>query len=551
MRARSRAMVAATFTSVALLASACGGGGSTPDPQAPGSGGSAGGGGGEITVNGCTPENPLVPGNTSEVCGGNVLDVFVSKLVHYNADTAAPELDIAEAIETEDNQNFTVSLKQGYMFHDGTEVKAANFVDAWNYTAAAENGQTGSYFYSAIEGYAATQCGDEGDCEATPAETNELSGLAVVDDYTFTIKTTEKVSNLPVRLGYTAFAPLPDAFFDDQDAYEAKPIGAGPFQVESISSTDMVLTKFADYSGEFPASADRLTFRIYEDLGAAYNDVVAGNLDVIDSIPPDQLVGDLYQTDLQDRWAQKETGSMRWITFSPADEQLKDNTDLKKALSMAVDRQAIADTLFSGSATPATGWVSPVVDGYKADQCGEACVFDVAKAKALYEQAGGYEGTLTYSSNTKESPINQQVGEAICNQISNNLGVECTFNPVIDFATYNTGIDEDEYKGMLRAGWQMDYPSIENFLTPIHAKGADSNWADYDSPEFEELLTQAAAAEGEEANTLYQQAESKLAEDFPVAPLLYGKTQMGWSDRVDNVKITAFGTPDLASITVK
>lgn len=541
MRARSRAMVAASFTSIALFATACGGGGSNTEPQAPGDGG------GEITAYGCTPENPLVPGATSEVCGGDVLDVFTSKLIAYNVDTGAPEMDIAESIESEDNQNFTVSLKQGYMFHDGTEVKAKNFVDAWNYTALCTNGLAGSYFFKAIEGAEEVGVGAD-ECKAS-AET--LSGLKVVDDYTFTIKTTDKVSNLPVRLGYTAFAPLPDSFFDDPEAFEDAPIGAGPYKVDSISSTETVLSKFADYKGPTPAGADKLTFVIYEDLSAAYNDVLAGNLDVINNIPPDQLIGNAYQAELGDRWSQEPTSSMRYITFSPQDEQLKDNPELRKSLSMAIDRQAIADTVLSGTAVPASGWVSPVVDGYKEGACGEACTFDAAKAKAMYEQAGGYEGTLTYSSNTKENPLNQQLGEAVCNQLSNNLGVDCRFNPVVDFATYNKGIDAGEYKGMLRSGWQMDYPSIENFLTPLHAKGADSNWAKHDNPAFEDLLNQAAAAEGEEANALYQQAEALLAEDFPTAPLLSNTAQIGWSERVNEVKITPFGTPDLVSVTVK
>ena len=79
-----------------------------------------------------------------------------------------------------------------------------------------------------------------------------MTGLKVVDDYTFTIKTTEKVSNLPVRLGYSAFAPLPDVFFDDPKAFGDKPIGAGPFKVDAwTKDQSIVLSKFADYSGEF------------------------------------------------------------------------------------------------------------------------------------------------------------------------------------------------------------------------------------------------------------------------------------------------------------
>lgn len=114
MRARTRLLAGAAVTSLALLATACGGGSSSPD--AGNSAGTTGGGGGQITVNGCTPKAPLIAGNTSETCGGNIVDAFTAKLVHYNSDTAAPEMDLAESIDTSDNQNFTVKLKSGLTF---------------------------------------------------------------------------------------------------------------------------------------------------------------------------------------------------------------------------------------------------------------------------------------------------------------------------------------------------------------------------------------------------------------------------------------------------
>jgi oligopeptide transport system substrate-binding protein len=130
-------MALAAVTSIALVATACGGGGTASEPEASQPAGQAGG---EIAIRSCTPQNPLIPANTNEQCGGNQLDAILAKLVHYNSETAAPELDIAESIDTKDNQNFTVKLKQGYKFQDGTEVKAKNFVDAWNWDAYGQNG---------------------------------------------------------------------------------------------------------------------------------------------------------------------------------------------------------------------------------------------------------------------------------------------------------------------------------------------------------------------------------------------------------------------------
>jgi len=543
-------MIVSAIAPLALVAAACGGGGGNTSPGTEQSGGAAGG---EITVAGCTPKTALVPGNTSEACGGDMISAMSAGLVHYNTDNAAPEMDIAQSIDTSDNKLFTVKLKP-YKFQDGTDVKAKSFVDAWNYTAYGPNGQAGSYFFAPIAGYADTQCPDA-DCKSKP-KAEKLSGLKVVDDTTFTIQTSEPVSNLPVRLGYSAFAPLPASFFTDEKAFEAKPIGAGPFKVDSVSNTEYVMSKFADYSGTNKANADKLTFRIYQAPSAAYADAVAGSLDYIDdsNIPQDQFIGDAYKSDFPDRTSQREAGRISWINFSPNDPQLKDNLALRKAISRAIDRDLIAKQIFNGTVTPATGWVSPVVDGYKAGACGDSCTFDAAAAKAAFTAAGGYKGTLTMTYNA-DSP-NKAWSEAVCNSIKNTLGIECTAVPTVDFATYQKKIQANELKGIFRSSWQMDYPSIENFLTPIYAKGAiangGSNWSHYNNPAFEKLTAQAAAAKtADEANSFYQQAEALLGQDMPTAPLWYPKTTSAWSDKVTDVKVNAFGVLDFAAIKVK
>jgi len=548
---RTVAMVAG-ISSVALLAAACGGDSGSDDPSSS----AAGKTGGAVTVRGCNPQNPLVPGNTNETCGGNVLDAISSKLVHYNPETAAPENDIADKIETADNQNFTVTLKKGYKFQDGTEVKAKNFVDAWNWVAAGENAALGSYFFDPIEGYAETQCTGSGDdpcAGAGKAKTNKLSGLAVKDDYTFTIKTKEKVSNLPVRLGYTAFAPVPDSFFNDPKAFGEKPIGAGPFKFDSwTKNTEIKISKFADYSGKFGGKLDSITFKIYQDDDAAYNDVIANQLDVIDTIPSSALIDDKYKTDLPDRNLSKAVGVIQAINFPPAktDPNYSD-VKLRQAISMAIDRPTIVKQIFNGTREPATGWVSPVVDGYKANACGESCVFDPAKAKAKLDEAGGFKGgKMTISYNADAS--HKAWVEATCNSIKTSLGVDCVATPVVDFATFRSQITDRKMKGMFRAGWQMDYPSIENFLAPLYGTGAGSNDSDYSSAQFDQLLKEAAAAkDGAAANAKYQEAEGVLASDMAAIPMWYTAVQFGWSNKVTGVKVTAFGTIDFSTLALK
>ncbi|MCL2316255.1 MAG: ABC transporter substrate-binding protein, partial [Actinomycetia bacterium] len=113
-------------------------------------------------------------------------------------------------------------------------------------------------------------------------------------------------------------------------------------------------------------------------------------------------------------------------------------------------------------------------------------------------------------------------------------------------------INDRALKGMYRGGWQMDYPSIENFLAPIYATGASSNDTDYSSATFDGLLKQAAAAtDPATANGLYQQAEAQLNIDFPTMPLWYQQSQFIYSTKIKSVKMTPFSTFDFSSIVLK
>ena len=224
-----------------------------------------------------------------------------------------------------------------------------------------------------IEGFGDLQCAGTANpddpCEGYTPKAKELSGLKVVDDHTFTIKTTEKVSNLPVRLGYSAFAPLPDKFFADPKAFGDAPIGAGPYKLDSSTKEQsIVLSKFADYSGDSAGNLDKVTFKIYADSDAAYNDIIANNLDVTDEIPASALIDDKYKSDLPDRNAQKEAGTISHdhLAAGKVDPNFAD-PKIRQAISMAIDRETIIKQIFNGTRVPATGWVSPVVDGYKAE----------------------------------------------------------------------------------------------------------------------------------------------------------------------------------------
>lgn len=553
MQIKTRAALVAGLSATALLA-ACGGGGQTGGG---GGEGTAGGGatGGEIIARGCQPQNPLIGGDTGESCGHDIVELFTSTLFKYDPATGEPKHDIAESVESSDNEAFTVKIKPGYKFQDGTDVTAKSFVDAWNYTAYGPNAQYLSYFMEPIVGYDDVVSEDpDGDGPKTgPApKAKTMSGLKVVDDTTFTIQTKEPVSNLPVRLGYTAFAPQPETFFDNPEEFAKKPVGAGPYQVESYDQgRQAVLTKFADYAGDFGGNVDKITFRIYQDTEAAYNDLLAGNLDVIDDIPSSALVEKKYQSDLPSRFEQKAYPAIQTVTFAP-DKVSPDyaNPKIRQAISMAIDRQKIIDDQYDGARQPADGWAAPGVEGFKAGACGGFCTYNPDKAKQLLKEAGGFKGKLTISYNA-DSPHKAWV-TATCNSIRGALGVDCVATPVTDFATFRDQIGAGKMKGMFRSGWIADYPHIENFLTPVFTKSGSSNDNNYNNPEFEKALVDAGTAQGDASLEKYQEAEQMLAQDMPAIPMWYYTATIGWSEKVQNVKINvASGRPDLLAVSVK
>ena len=134
---------------LALTLGACGGSSDS------GSGGSGDGSGSYVTVNGAEPQNPLVPANTNETGGGNVIDAMFTGLVTYNQETAAPENAVATSITSDDQQNWDITIRDDWTFQDGTPVTAQSFVDAWNWAAYGPNAALNSYFFEPIEGFEA------------------------------------------------------------------------------------------------------------------------------------------------------------------------------------------------------------------------------------------------------------------------------------------------------------------------------------------------------------------------------------------------------------
>ncbi|MDI3423523.1 peptide ABC transporter substrate-binding protein [Streptomyces luteolus] len=539
MRGATHAKWAVCAVSVALAATACGGGSTVAE------------GAGIVRSSWGDPQNPIEPANTNEVQGGKVLDLLFRGLKRYDPKTGEAENMVAEKIDTTDQQNFTVTLKTGLTFSNGEKVTAKSFVDAWNYGAHIDNKQNNSPFFANIQGY------DDVHPASGNAKAKTMSGLVVKDERTFTVKLKEKFSTWPETLGYQAFSPLPQAFFKDHDAWLKKPVGNGPYTVESYTKgSSMKLRAWDGYKGPDKAQNGGVDLVVYTDNNTAYTDLMAGNLDLVDDVPAKQLKN--VKSDLGDRYINQPALIIQTVVFPMYDKRWNKPgmEKVRKGLSMAINRDEITKQIYQETRTPATDWTSPALHdkgGYEEGLCGDACTYNPEQAKKLIDEGGGLPGGKVQLTSNVDTGSHRDWMDAVCNSINNALGkgAVCTVNPVGTFADFKNQIAGFKMTGPFRSGWQADYPLIQNFLQPLYATGGSSNYGKFENKEFDGLIAEAnRESDPAAAVAKFQEAEKILAEQMPAIPLWYQNGSAGYSDLISDVQLNQFSVPVYDQIKV-
>ncbi len=539
MRTLSASLVplAVAMLTVASLAG-CGGGVLSPDL---------------VVVNGGEPPNPLIPTGTNDSQGGRILDRLFAGLMSYDA-AGHPSFEVAQSIDTVDNVNYRVVLKPGWTFTDGSPVTAHSFVDAWNYGALSTNAQLQQSFFSPIDGFDAV-AGLTGDGKPTAAT---MSGLRVVNDLEFNVRLKAPTIDFTLRLGHSAFYPLPEAAFRDMGAFGQRPIGNGPYQLAEgpdglawEHNVRIDLRPNPAYHGNRKPHNKGLRFEFYANLDTAYADLLSGNLDVLDTVPPSALP--VYKRDLGDKVTsgaaainQSLDTPLRLPHFGGEEGRLR-----RLALSAAVNRPQISRQIFVDTRSPARDFTARSLPGFDPDIIGsDALDFNPERARQLWAQAdaiSAWSGRYAIAYNADAG--HQDWVDAVANSIKNVLGIDAAGAPQPTFASFRTQITSRTIATAFRAGWQGDYPSMIEFLAPLFATGAGSNDVGYSSHEFDAALATAEAApDMAQATKLSNDAQRILFHDMPVVPLWNYISVVGWSAEVSHVTVTWNGLPDYENI---
>jgi len=484
-----------------------------------------------ITTNGNEPQNPLIPSNTTEVGGGKIIDSIFAGLISYDAKGASVN-DVADSISSDDNQNWDVTIREGLTFTDGTDVTAESFTKAWNWAAQLSNAQGGSYFFDDIEGFSYDADSD--------------LALEVVSPTEFTVQLSAPEADWPLRLGYSAFAPLPEAFYDDTAAFGENPIGNGPYKLDGegawTHNQDIKLVTNEDYDGPRAPKNGGLTIKFYTTQDAAYADAQSGNLDILDAVPDSAFSS--YKDDFPDSNVNQPAAIFQSITIPQYLEHFDGSTDegklRRQAISLAINREDITKVIFQDTRTPAKDFTSPVIDGYSEDLEGsDVLEYNKSEAKKLWDEADAISpyGDTTFSIGYNADGGHQAWVDAASNSIADTLGIKAQGKSYPDFKGLLDEEENDAMTGAFRSGWQADYPSLYNFLAPLYQTGAGSNYGRYSSDQFDTLIKDGSQATSvDDANDKFQQAQEVLLEDLPVIPLWYSNVTGVYADTVSNVE---------------
>jgi ABC-type oligopeptide transport system substrate-binding subunit len=471
-----------------------------------------------------------------------VMSLF-APLVSLDNDNAITYVQ-AESVESDDATNWTITLRPDWTFQNGEPVTAQTYVDAWNYTAYGPNAWENSGQLASIVGYTDLNPADG----STPA-VDTMSGLVVVDDLTFTVALDHADSQFPLQLSQaqTGFYPMPEAAYDDIEAYDRQPIGNGPFEMDEpwVDNEEFTVSAYDDYAGD-AALVDAVTFRSYTDMNTAYTDVLAGNADIV-YLPASKMTS--AEADFGDKLYAFDAPGIDYLGFPLWDDRYSD-TRVRQAISMSIDRDAVNTAIFGGLYAPATALTPPAMAGTPEGICGEYCEFDADAAKDLLAEAGGFTGTMELvfpGGNGLDS-----LYEAYANQIRQNLGVDAVAVPTTDWAEYYQTLVDSTVAGPHFGHWGALYQSQQNTLRSLFtlAGGCSLCTGGYNNADVDALLAEAdSALTQEDAEAGYVAVQERVLEDFPVVPTFFDKYAYVTSDKVATLPQLS-GSPVLEKITL-
>ena len=461
------------------------------------------------------------PALNSAVDGGNMLLHSFECLLTVDQDgKLAPGQ--AESWETsEDGLTWTFHLRDGLKWSDGSDLTANDFVYSWKRVC---DPMVAAPYAETVLGMVA------GFGEATEGDLDALQ-VEATDDKTLVVTLSSPCSYFGSLAAFATLSPVQqatveangDAWATAADTY----ISNGPFYIsEWVPGSHILMSKNTNYWNADAIKLDGIKWNLIEDANASYSAYQTGGVLMIKDVPTEEIPSLSGNSDF---FVDPIIGTY-YLSVNTAREPFTD-ANVRKALSLAIDREYVANTLMQGTYSPAynfmgPGWVdtdgSQFINNSNGGQTyiSEDYEANLEEAKQLLADAGYPDGegfpSIVYSTN--DAGYHKVVAEYL-QEAWAQLGVDCKVD-VVEWASFTPMRRNGDYDAS-RNGWVGDYSDPSNMLDLLYSTNGNNdgkfNSADYDAAMDISRSTLDAAERSDALHT----AEDILMEEAACIPVAY------------------------------
>lgn len=527
----------AGVSAAALGLAACGGSKSGSTATSGSTAGSTAGGvntAGFTVQYGSNPET-LDPALNSAIDGANTIITIFEPLLLINENNEVIGGQ-AESWETsEDGLTWTFTMRDGLKWSDGTDLNAKDF--EYSFKRMVDPNTAAPYAETClgmIDGFeeAAGFPDKDGNPTAEP-NPDALNVKASDDGKTLTIVLSYPCSYFDKMAAFATMSPVQqatveangDSWCTSADTF----VSNGPYMITDWTPSErIVLTKNPNYVGGWDNSkivTDTITLLLLEDSSAAYAAYNSGEAQLIKDVPTDEIPSLTKAEDGGDFYVDTILGTY-YVSLNLQRDAFKD-AKVRKALSLAIDRDYVANTIMQGTYSAADSIVGPgIVDesGYFHDNGNAPYISadyeaNLAEAKKLLEEAGypNGEGYPTIEYSTNDAGYHVPLAEYL-QQAWGDLGITLTINKM-EWSSFTPARRAGEYD-VARNGWVMDYNDPSNMLD-LFCSGNGNNDGKYSNPDFDAAIDASRVADSAEHFAQLHKAEDILMEDMGCLPIAY------------------------------
>lgn len=483
-----------------------------------------------ITVQiGPNPET-LDPALNSAVDGGNMLITLFETLLIIDQDNKVQPGQAEKYEVSPDGLTWTFTMRDGLKWSDGTELNAKDF--EYTFKRIADTNVAAPYAETVIgmiEGYK----------DAIDSKNPEKLNVKASDDgKTLTIKLAYPCSYFDKIVAFGTMSPVQKATVEKNgDSWATKPetyVCNGPYTItEWTPSEKIVCKKNENYKGGWDSSKivnDKLTFLLLEDSSASYTAYTGGTAQLIKDVPTEEIP--TLKKDKKDEFYVDPILGTYYLSMN-LNKAPFNNKNVRKALSLAIDRDYVANTVMQGTYSPAYNYVGTGVDDVdpgkflensKAANGGKPYISEdykanLEEAKKALAEAGYPEGkgfpTITYSTN--DTGYHKAVAEYL-QQVYKDLGITMNID-IVDWSSFTPKRRAGEYE-MARNGWVMDYNDASNMIE-LFVSSNGNNDGKYNNPAFDKAMNDSKVADKTAHFAALHEAEKIVSEDYGFIPVAY------------------------------